>query len=58
MKKRILTLAIALIIIIGIGISTIPAFAASNLAANPTASTVYVNGTATAFEAYNIDGSR
>jgi len=29
----------------------------SNLSANPTASTVYVNGAATAFEAYNIGGN-
>ena len=53
MKKRILTLALALIL----GISAIPAAAASSLAANPTASTVYVNGAATAFEAYNIGGN-
>ena len=55
MKKRILTLAIALIIILSI--FAIPAYASSNLSATPTASTVYVNGTATAFEAYNIGGN-
>jgi hypothetical protein len=55
MKKRILTLAIALIIILGIAAT--PALATSTLSANPTASTVYVDGAAKAFEAYIINGN-
>ena len=62
MKKKILsplsrTVACALLLAIILGISAIPAFAASNLAATPTASTVYLNGAAKAFEAYNINGN-
>ena len=55
MKKRIITIALAIVIILGL--SAIPAFAASNLSANPTASTVYVNGAAKEFEAYIINGN-
>ena len=50
-------LSLALVLVIILGISAIPASAASNLAANPTASTVYVNGAAKAFEAYIINGN-
>ena len=54
MKKRIIVITLVLAIMTGVFAVTA---AASTLAANPTASTVYVNGTATAFEAYNISGN-
>ena len=55
MKKRLLTLSLALII--AFGAFGITALADSKTAASPTASTVSVDGTVIAFEAYNIGGS-
>ena len=55
MRKKIVTITLVLVILLGI--SATPVLATSNLSASPTASTVYVNGSATAFEAYNIGGN-
>ena len=54
MKKKIIV--IALVLAIMAGVFTVTASAVT-LAANPTASTVYVNGAAKAFEAYIINGN-
>jgi len=54
MKKRILILAFALVLLLAL----IPVMAsASTLTAAPTASTVYLNDAVNAFEAYNIGGN-
>ena len=56
MKKRILTLALALVIVLGVSaFPARPALAAAPLSAKPTASTVLVNGENVAFDAYNIN---
>ena len=52
MKKKLISLALALIMAISIFSVT-----ASAVTASPSASTVYVNGAAKAFEAYNIGGA-
>ena len=50
MKKKIISLALALVL--AIGIFAVPALAAT---ANPTAATVLVNGSNVSFDAYNIN---
>jgi hypothetical protein len=55
MKKKIL--AVALVLVIALGIFGTPTLASGTVTANPTASTVSVDGTVVSFEAYTIDGS-
>ena len=56
MLKKTLSIALALIIILGLSSFAAPEASAA-LVATPTASTVMVNGSTVAFDAYNIGGS-